>query len=65
MKLKKTTLLIIGAILLWGAVAIWNGIERENAANSAKVSTTSNKETVTKGDRSVTNGAGRVNIATH
>jgi hypothetical protein len=34
MKLRKTTLLVITAILLWGAAAVWNGLRKENAGNS-------------------------------
>jgi hypothetical protein len=34
MKFRKTTLLVIGAILLWGAVAIWNGLQKDSAGNS-------------------------------
>ncbi|MBP1996774.1 hypothetical protein [Paenibacillus eucommiae] len=49
MKLKKTTLLVIGAVLLWGSVALWNGIQREHSGAS-----------LTR-----TEYVGRVNIATH
>jgi cytoskeletal protein RodZ len=34
MKFRKTTLLVIAAILLWGAVAVWNGLQKDRAGNS-------------------------------
>jgi hypothetical protein len=34
MKFRKTTLLVIAAILLWGTVAVWNGLQKDSAGNS-------------------------------
>jgi uncharacterized membrane protein len=65
MKLKKTTLLVIGAILLWGVVAIWNGIQRENTGSSPNKGTTPATETVNKQNQGIISPTGRVNIATH
>ncbi|MEW9700111.1 hypothetical protein [Paenibacillus sp. SI8] len=43
-RIKRTTLLVIGAILLWGVVAIWNEVQRSEAGLAAPHSTTASKE---------------------
>ncbi|NEW04517.1 hypothetical protein GK047_00575 [Paenibacillus sp. SYP-B3998] len=47
-RIKRTTLLVIGAILLWGAVAIWNGVQRSEAGLSSPRSTTASNVTPTQ-----------------
>ncbi|MBD0381714.1 hypothetical protein [Paenibacillus sedimenti] len=39
-RIKRTTLLVIGAILLWGIVAIWNEMQRSEAGLSLPRPTT-------------------------
>jgi hypothetical protein len=46
-RIKRTTLLIIGAILLWSAVAIWNEVQRSEPGLTSSRSTTASKTTTT------------------
>jgi hypothetical protein len=67
MKLKKTTLLVIGVVLLWGAVAVWNGVQRGDARSSSKPVTSvhSGGAHPSPDRQTATNSSQRVNIATH
>jgi uncharacterized membrane protein len=67
MKVKKTTLLVIGAVLLWSVVAVWNGVHRnENKSTSISVKKVHSNEVHSGADRhTATNSSQRVNIATH
>ncbi|MFD0694086.1 hypothetical protein ACFQZT_08275 [Paenibacillus sp. GCM10027628] len=42
-RIRRTTLLVIGAILLWGTVALWNELQRSDAGLSTPRSTTTTK----------------------
>jgi cytoskeletal protein RodZ len=38
-RIKRTTLLIIGVVLLWGAVAIWNEVQKNESGLTSPRST--------------------------
>jgi hypothetical protein len=38
-RIKRTTLLIIGVVLLWGAVAIWNEVQKNESGVTSPRST--------------------------
>jgi starvation-inducible outer membrane lipoprotein len=66
MKVKKTTLLIIAAFLLWGVVAIWNGIQREDSKNSSTpVTAIHSNDGKSTDQQTVIRPSQRVNIGTH
>jgi cytoskeletal protein RodZ len=66
MKVKKTTLLVIVAILLWGAVAIWNEVQRSDSGDSSMKATNVHSTGSGSKDNQTTNpSTKRVNIATH
>lgn len=60
-RIKRTTLLIIGVVLLWGAVAIWNEVQRMEPGVTSPRSTSASYPSPTQKSHqtsmnSVTNG---------
>lgn len=44
-RIKRTTLLIIGVVLLWGAVAIWNEVQKKVSGVTSPHSTSASYPT--------------------